>query len=131
MSLEYQREYLVSVGERPWGLYVVLANEHDMKVKRITVRPGHRLSLQRHQKRDEHWFIHHGTALVTLDGEDHKLTSGQSINIPRNSVHRIANVGDLDVVFVEIQTGDYFGEDDIERLEDDYLRDINDITSYK
>lgn len=131
MSLEYQREYLVSVGERPWGLYVVLANEHDMKVKRITVRPGHRLSLQKHKKRDEHWFIHHGTALVTLDGAEHTLTSGQAINIPRNSVHRIANVGDVDVVFVEIQTGDYFGEDDIERLEDDYLRDINDITSYK
>lgn len=125
---EYQREYLVSVGERPWGLYVVLANEYDMKVKRITVRPGHRLSLQKHRQRDEHWFIHQGTALVTLDGNDETLTSGQSIDIPRNSIHRISNAGEVDVVFVEIQTGNYFGEDDILRLEDDYLRDVKDVT---
>ena len=119
---EYQREYLVSIGERPWGLYVVLANEIDIKVKRITVKPGMRLSLQRHQQRDEHWFIHKGTAKVTLNDSEIILKPGASINIPRTAIHRIANIGEEDMVFVEIQTGDYFGEDDIERLEDDFDR---------
>ncbi|VAX37828.1 Mannose-1-phosphate guanylyltransferase (GDP) [hydrothermal vent metagenome] len=119
---EYQKEYLVSVGERPWGEYKVLLNGEDHKVKEITVKPGQRLSLQRHQKREEHWFIHKGEALVTINGVEHKLSVGQYIDIPRQCVHRIANLGDTPLVFIEIQTGDYFGEDDIERLEDDYLR---------
>ncbi len=119
---EYQREYTVSVGERPWGKYIVLLNEDDHKVKEITVNPGQRLSLQRHQKREEHWFIHKGKAIITLDGKDTELTAGQYIDIPRHAVHRIANHGETDLIFIEIQTGDYFGEDDIERLEDDYAR---------
>ncbi len=119
---EYQKEYMVSVGERPWGKYIVLLNEDDHKVKEITVNPGQRLSLQRHQKREEHWFIHKGKAIITLDGKDTELTAGQYIDIPRHAVHRIANQGDTDLIFIEIQTGDYFGEDDIERLEDDYAR---------
>lgn len=81
--------------------------------------------------RDEHWFIHKGIAKVTLDDKEYELSSGQNIDIPRGAVHRIANIGDGVMVFVEIQTGDYFGEDDIERFEDDYLRDIGDINSYK
>lgn len=123
MSEEYQREYMVSIGERPWGTYFVLANEEDHKVKRIVVNPGQRLSLQRHQKRDEHWFIQSGEAVVTLDGVDHNLSEQQYIDIPRTAVHRIANRTDKPMVFIEIQTGDYFGEDDIERLEDDYARE--------
>jgi mannose-6-phosphate isomerase-like protein (cupin superfamily) len=119
---EYQREYLVSVGERPWGRYTVLLNGEDHKVKEITVLPGFRLSLQRHKKREEHWFIHRGNARVTLDGAIRELSAGQSIDIPRGGVHRIENIGKGELVFVEIQTGDYFGEDDIERLEDDYGR---------
>jgi len=119
---EYQKEYMVSVGDRPWGKYEVLLNDYDHKVKQITVKPGGRLSLQRHQKREEHWFIHKGKALITLDGREIPLEAGQSIDIPRRAVHRIANRGDSDLVFVEIQTGEYFGEDDIERLEDDYSR---------
>ncbi len=120
---EYQKEYMVSIGERPWGKYLVLLNSDDHKVKEITVKPGQRLSLQRHQKREEHWFIQKGSALVTLEGKEILLRSGQSIDIPRRAVHRIANVGDMDLVFIEIQTGEYFGEDDIERLEDDYKRE--------
>ena len=120
---EYQREYMVSVGERPWGNYLVLLNGVDHKVKEITVKPGQRLSLQRHQKREEHWFIQKGSAVVTLDGKEILLRAGQNIDIPRRAIHRIANVGDTDLVFVEIQTGEYFGEDDIERLEDDYKRE--------
>ncbi|MFH0985710.1 MAG: phosphomannose isomerase type II C-terminal cupin domain [Candidatus Omnitrophota bacterium] len=119
---EYQKEYQVSVGERPWGKYMVLLNEADHKVKEITVNPGQRLSLQRHKKREEHWFIHRGEALVTIDRSSHKLTVGQYIDIPRGSVHRIENTGKGELVFIEIQTGEYFGEDDIERLEDDYKR---------
>lgn len=121
-STEYQSEYMVSVGERPWGIYVVLANELDIKIKRITVNPNHRLSLQRHQKRQEHWYIHTGTALVTLEGTEHTLHSGDYIDIPTGAVHRISNIGNDPLVFIEIQTGSYFGEDDIERFEDDYIR---------
>lgn len=119
---EYQSEYLVSVGERPWGIYVVLANETDIKIKRITIFKGQRLSLQRHHKRTEHWFIHQGTALVTLGNKEITLKSKEYIDIPANTIHRIANIGDESLIFIEIQTGNYFGEDDIERLEDDYQR---------
>ncbi len=119
---EYQAEYLVSVGERPWGIYVVLANEADIKVKRITVKKDQRLSLQLHQKRDEHWFIHKGKARVTLNEQEIVMEKGETIDIPRQAKHRIANIGKSDLVFIEIQTGDYFGEDDIERFNDDYSR---------
>ena len=119
---EYQREYLVSIGERPWGEYKVLANERDHKVKSITVRAGERLSLQRHQKREEHWFIHRGIAKVTINEVDYIIGQGRYIDIPRNTYHRIENIGDGDLVFIEIQTGEYFGEDDIERVADDYER---------
>jgi len=117
---EYQREYLVSVGERPWGYYVVLANELDVKVKKITVNPHHRLSLQKHSHREEHWFIQRGIATVTVGDKEHILGAGDSIDIPRGAKHRIANSRNENLIFVEIQTGDYFGEDDIERFEDDY-----------
>ncbi|HXZ61300.1 MAG TPA: phosphomannose isomerase type II C-terminal cupin domain, partial [Acidimicrobiales bacterium] len=92
------------------------------KVKRIVVHPGKRLSYQRHAQRAEHWFIVSGAAKVTLDGEDIALGPGESIDIPRGSAHRIANVGETDLVFIEVQHGTYFGEDDIVRLEDDFGR---------
>ena len=119
---EYQREYTVSIGERPWGKYMVLLNGTDHKVKEITVFPNCRLSLQRHKKREEHWFIHQGTALVTINGVSRIFSLGQYVDIPRDCVHRIANAGKENLVFIEIQTGEYFGEDDIERIEDDYKR---------
>jgi mannose-6-phosphate isomerase-like protein (cupin superfamily) len=113
------REY----SERPWGSYTVLDDEaRDHKVKRIVVHPGHRLSYQRHSKRSEHWFIVSGTAVVTLDGVETELHPGASIDIPKEGAHRIANAGETDVVFIEVQHGTYFGEDDIERLDDDYGR---------
>ena len=108
--------------QRPWGNYQVLADEPAHKVKRLTVDPGHRLSYQRHQQRSEHWFVIAGTATVTLDGETHTVQSGSAIDIPRGSAHRVANQGTQELVFIEVQLGDYFGEDDIERLEDDYGR---------
>jgi mannose-6-phosphate isomerase-like protein (cupin superfamily) len=94
----------------------------DHKVKRLVVHPGKRLSYQRHSKRAEHWFIVSGRARVTLDGADTELAAGGAIDIPRGSAHRIANAGSTDLVFVEVQHGTYFGEDDIERLEDDFGR---------
>ena len=84
--------------------------------------PGKRLSYQRHSKRAEHWFIVAGTAKVTLDGTVTELHAGESIDIPLEGAHRIANEGDTDVVFIEVQHGTYFGEDDIVRLEDDFGR---------
>ena len=107
---------------RPWGYYQVLSDEQDHKVKRIIVYPGKRLSLQRHRRRSEHWYILNGEAVVTRDDEELHLKGGQSVDIPRGAVHRIMNPGTEDMAFIEIQTGDYFGEDDIERLEDDFGR---------
>jgi mannose-6-phosphate isomerase len=109
--------------ERPWGNYTVLDDDApDHKVKRLVVHPGQRLSYQRHFKRAEHWFIVSGTAKVTLDGTVIELHAGESVDIPLRGAHRIANEGDADVVFIEVQHGSYFGEDDIVRLEDDYGR---------
>ena len=109
--------------ERPWGRYTVLDESGAHKVKRIDVRPGSRLSYQRHQRRAEHWFVVEGRAVVTLDGATHELVAGDAIDIPRGGAHRIANPSaDTPLVFIEVQHGEYFGEDDIERLEDDFGR---------
>jgi mannose-6-phosphate isomerase len=107
---------------RPWGLFEVLSDEKDHKVKRITVYPGKRLSYQIHKKRSEHWFIVKGTGIITLDKQDIQAGEGQSFNIKKGAAHRIKNTGGNDLVFIEVQTGDYFGEDDIERMEDDFGR---------
>ena len=108
--------------DRPWGCYDVLDDEPTHKVKRIMVHPGARLSYQRHQQRAEHWVVVTGQAAVTLDDVVHELGPGDAIDIPRGSAHRIQNPGEVPLVFVEVQLGDYFGEDDIERLDDDYGR---------
>jgi mannose-6-phosphate isomerase len=107
---------------RPWGYYQVISDQVDVKVKKIFVYPGKRLSLQRHRRRAEHWFIIRGHAIVTLDSSDIHLEAGKSIDIPQGSFHRIMNAGTENLAFIEVQTGDYFGEDDIERVEDDYGR---------
>ncbi len=108
--------------KRPWGSYTVLSDLPDSKVKRIEVAPGQRLSYQRHALRSEHWFILTGTAVVTLDGQDVVVRAGEAVDVPVGTAHRISNPGSEPVVFVEVQHGSYFGEDDIERLEDDYGR---------
>ncbi len=107
---------------RPWGSFTVLADEPDHKVKRIVVNPAARLSLQRHQRRQEHWLVVSGTAHVTLNSDIIEVAPGEAVDIPRRAVHRVENRGNSPLVFIEIQLGDYFGEDDIERLEDDYGR---------
>jgi len=107
---------------RPWGYYTVLADQPDHKVKRICVYPGKRLSLQCHRRRAEHWYLLSGEAVVTLDGKEILLRDGQSVDIPRGAAHRLFNAGKTDAALIEVQTGEYFGEDDIERIEDDYGR---------
>ena len=107
---------------RPWGRYEVLQESADHKVKCIWVMPGKRLSYQRHQKRAEHWFIVQGDALVTIDGHAEKHSKGAAFDIAIGQLHRIENIGTEPVIFIEVQTGTYFGEDDIERIEDDFNR---------
>jgi mannose-6-phosphate isomerase len=108
--------------ERPWGRYEVLQEAGTHKVKCIWVSPGKRLSYQRHQKRAEHWFIVQGSARVTIDGNVQEMKAGMTVDFAIGVLHRIENVGSDEVVFVEVQTGTYFGEDDIERVEDDFGR---------
>jgi mannose-6-phosphate isomerase len=107
---------------RPWGRYEVLQDEPSHKVKCIYVTSGCRLSYQRHQKRQEHWFIVSGVATVTLDGQVLRKLPGETVDVGVGVLHRIGNEGPEELVFVEVQTGTYFGEDDIERIEDDYSR---------
>ena len=107
---------------RPWGFYEILSDSADHKVKRIVVYPGKRLSLQRHRHRSEHWYIVEGEALATLNEKQLRLNKGDSIDIPRGAIHRIENQTQDVMKFIEVQSGDYFGEDDIERLEDDFGR---------
>jgi mannose-6-phosphate isomerase len=108
--------------ERPWGSYRVLDDQDGHKVKRIVVKPGRRLSYQRHAQRSEHWFVVAGAGRVILDGVEHEVGSGDAADIPAGTAHRIENPGPVELVFIEIQHGAYFGEDDIVRLEDDYGR---------
>ncbi len=106
----------------PWGRWEVLLDEPAYKVKRITVLPGKRLSYQKHFKRREHWMVVEGNGLVTINGKDVDVSKGESVDIAEEQAHRMANNGDEDLTFIEIQQGEYFGEDDIVRLEDDYGR---------
>ena len=108
--------------ERPWGNFSILDEAPDYKVKRIEVLPQRRLSYQKHNRRSEHWMVVAGSARVTLDGKDIILGAGGTIDIPAGASHRIENPGPERLIFIEIQRGSYFGEDDIQRLEDDYGR---------
>ena len=107
---------------RPWGSYTVLEDADDCKVKRLTVKPGHVLSLQLHHRRSEHWTVVEGTAKVRIGEEEFLLQRNESAYIPMNTVHRLENPTATDIHLIEVQCGDYFGEDDIVRLEDRYGR---------
>jgi mannose-6-phosphate isomerase len=108
--------------DRPWGRFFVIHNESSYKLKRIEVYPLSRLSYQYHHKRSESWTIVEGVARVTLDGITKDYIAGETIIIPKLSRHRVENVSKSKLVFIEVQTGEYFGEDDIVRIEDDYNR---------
>ena len=109
--------------QRPWGNYTVLDEGENFKVKRIEVLPEKRLSYQRHTRRAEHWFIVRGTAKVTLNDREFLVKTGEAVDIKTGDKHRVENPAAEELlVFIETQTGDYFGEDDIERFEDDFGR---------
>ena len=116
--------------QRPWGHFTILADEADHKVKHIIVAPIKRFSLQRHLHRSEHWYIISGEGLVTVGENQQRVRPGDSINIPAGSLHRMENLGSKELSFIEVQTGNYFGEDDIERFEDDFDRteESNNVT---
>jgi len=107
---------------RPWGTYTILDESSGYKVKRIVVKPGKRLSLQKHHHRSEHWIVVSGTALVTRGTEEYTVTSNESTYIPIGEVHRLENIGKIPLVMIEAQVGEYVGEDDIVRIEDDFQR---------
>ena len=107
---------------RPWGTYETLINEKKWQVKLIKVKPGEKLSLQRHRYRSEHWVVVSGTAKVEINGKEIILNSNQSSYIPLGSKHRLSNPGREDLKIIEVQSGSYLGEDDIERFEDNYGR---------
>lgn len=108
---------------RPWGTYEVLLDAENVKVKRIIVNPNQRLSYQYHHKRQEHWTVVEGELTIILNEYDYLRLPGEFIHIPLGAHHRAWNKADLPVTFIEVQSGTYFGEDDIVRLEDDYSRD--------
>lgn len=108
--------------ERPWGSYTILGGGDGFQVKTIAVKPDKRLSYQRHAHRSEHWFIVAGAGEVVLDGVSHSVGVGDAVDVPIGGLHRIGNTGDETLTFIEVQLGDYLGEDDIERVEDDFGR---------
>ena len=108
--------------QRPWGTFTVLDEGDGFKVKRIEVLSGKRLSYQKHAQRAEHWVVVQGTAKVTLDGNEILVAAGNAIDIPIGAAHRVENPGGQTLIFVEVQRGDYLGEDDIVRLQDDFGR---------
>ena len=107
---------------RPWGAYQSIDRGERHQVKRITVKAGDRLSLQKHHHRSEHWIVVRGTARVTVDDVVKIVHENESIYIPIGAVHRLENPGKIPLELIEVQTGSYLGDDDIVRIEDDYRR---------
>lgn len=107
---------------RPWGSYVRLCQGPDFQVKRIEVSPKLRFSLQKHLKRAEKWIVISGTGVATVGKKEIPVKRGALVEIPREEVHRMHNTGDETLVFIEVQLGEYLGEDDVVRLEDDFNR---------
>jgi mannose-6-phosphate isomerase len=107
---------------RPWGMYYVLVDGATIKVKRIVINPGQSPSYQYHHKRNEHWFITEGEGIAILDDKEVPVQVGNVIWVPKQMKHRLKNTGNIPLEFIEVQTGEYFGEDDIVRISDDYGR---------
>ena len=121
-SSQLTKNYLGNVEKRPWGNYHVIAKNIGYQIKEICVFEGAKLSLQKHQKRSEFWQIVKGKSKITLDDKEYYLKEKEHIYIPKNTIHRIENVGVGNLIFIEIQLGEDLKEDDIIRLEDDYGR---------
>lgn len=107
---------------RPWGEFHILEDAAHFKCKRLIVEPGQQLSYQSHEQREEHWVFIRGRGIVVLDNKEHQVGTGTYIKIPQQSKHRIRNNGTEPLELIEVQLGDYFGEDDITRYDDDYGR---------
>ena len=107
---------------RPWGSFTTLEEGSGYKIKRIEVNPGHRLSLQMHHHRSEHWIVVSGTAKVVCGENEKILAANQSTYVPQCTAHRLENPGVIKLVIIEVQNGEYLGEDDIIRFQDDYAR---------
>jgi mannose-6-phosphate isomerase len=107
---------------RPWGTFTILEEGSGYKIKRIEVNPGHRLSLQMHHHRSEHWIVISGIAKVSRGDEVIMLSTNQSTYVPRFTAHRLENPGKVPLILIEVQNGEYLGEDDIVRFDDDYAR---------
>ncbi len=108
--------------ERPWGWYATIDEGSRYQVKCIQVNPTSSLSLQKHQHRAEHWVVIQGTACVEIDGTKTLVYENQSTYVPLGSIHRLSNPGEQPLRIIEVQSGNYLGEDDIERFEDNYGR---------
>ncbi len=116
-----EREFL-ETATPPWGKWEVMLDQPGYKVKRITVDPGQQLSYQKHTQRREHWVAVLGEGLVLLEGKEHILVVGDSIDVPAGMLHRVTNPGSAPFIFIEVQIGSYLGEDDIVRIENHYGR---------
>lgn len=114
---------------RPWGSFTILEEGRGYKIKRIEVKPGHRLSLQMHHHRSEHWIVVSGTAKVICGEEEILLSNNRSTYVPQCTAHRLENPGVINLVLIEVQNGEYLGEDDIIRYQDDYSRVANEDSS--
>ena len=108
--------------KRPWGGYQILHKEPGVQVKRIEVAPGFRFSLQKHMKRSEKWIVTAGSGVATVGKKEIAVAKGSFLEVPCGEIHRMHNTGKESLVFIEVQFGDYLGEDDIVRLEDDFGR---------
>ncbi|WP_013322218.1 phosphomannose isomerase type II C-terminal cupin domain [Gloeothece verrucosa] len=109
---------------RPWGSFTTLEEAAGYKIKRIEVNPGHRLSLQMHHHRSEHWIVVSGTAKVICGDNEQVLSANQSTYVPQCTAHRLENPGVIKLILIEVQNGEYLGEDDIIRFQDDYARHV-------
>ena len=115
-AIEHRKVY------RPWGHFISIENELGWQIKKIEVKVGESISLQKHQHRSEHWIIIKGTALVEIDDSKKLIFENQSAYIPLGATHRLSNSGDVPLVLIEVQTGAYLSEEDIVRLDDKYGR---------
>lgn len=121
-DLKHEAAFFHKTVHRPWGSYCVLEDAKDCKVKRLVIKPGQVLSLQKHEHRSEHWTVISGSPKVRLGDREFQLQPNESTFVPAGTLHRLENTGSEDIHMVEVQTGDYFGEDDIVRYEDIYGR---------
>ena len=121
-TLSIPEKTIATTELRPWGSFTILEAGSGYKIKRIQVNPGHRLSLQMHHHRSEHWIVVSGTARVVCGDKEILVTKNESTYVPQCTAHRLENPGVIPLVLIEVQNGEYLGEDDIIRYQDDYAR---------